>query len=62
MEGKRDTMSVQEAIEALGISRATLYNWIRAGIIKPLPKPAQLKKRGHTRFRRVDVERLVAPE
>ncbi len=62
MEGKRDTMSVQETIATLGISRATLYNWMKAGIITPLPKPAPLKKRGHTRFRRADVERLATGE
>lgn len=62
VEEKRDTMSIKETLETLGISRATLYNWINAGIITPLPKLGPLKKRGHTRFHRADVERLARGE
>ncbi|RYX84240.1 DNA-binding protein [bacterium] len=53
-----DKMTVQEAIDYLGISRATLNRRIDAGAITPLPKPPYLKRRHKTMFLRADVERL----
>ena len=57
-EETSEQMTLEEAMQELGISRQSLYNAINAGLITPLPKPQPLKKRGRTYFRRDDVLRL----
>lgn len=52
-------MSVKEACEALGISRATLMRRVEDGTLVPLPKPKVLKRHYKLAFRREDVEKLL---
>jgi predicted DNA-binding transcriptional regulator AlpA len=39
-----ETMTTKEVCEFLGISRATLYNRIEAGKLKPIPSNSVLEK------------------
>ena len=52
------TLSVAETLDLLQISRSTLDRWVSTGllpVIQPFP-------RGERRFRRSDVEHLLAPK
>lgn len=51
-----DWMTINEAIETLEISRATLYRWSKAG------KLVIYKKLGKSKVKRQDVENLINEE
>lgn len=58
MEGITNVMTTKQVTEMLGIVRSTLYEWIAAGDIAPLPgNPA--KRKQPLSFRREDVERIM---
>lgn len=62
MSGKDtgDLLTAAEVIKLLRISRPTLYNWDKRGILRPLPASPALQVR-HRLYRRADVERLMPP-
>jgi len=55
-----DVIGVEEAVTMLGVTKPTLYRYIRQGLITQTPQPSFLKKRARAYFRRGDVERLRA--
>lgn len=55
--GERSDLSAEEATEALGISRATLYAYVSRGLIRSQPSPDSPRAR---RYSAEDVRRLVA--
>ncbi len=58
LEGTNDMLTVKQTTELLGIVRSTLYDWIAAGDIAPVPgNPAKMKQTRY--FRREDVERIM---
>jgi predicted site-specific integrase-resolvase len=54
-------LNAQQALQVLGISRATLNRLMRRGVIEPLERPTAAKQVVRLRFRRSDVERLAQP-
>ena len=52
-------MSAKEVCEALDISYVTLMRRIKDGVLKPLPKPAGLKRQRRLEFPRADIEKLL---
>jgi predicted site-specific integrase-resolvase len=56
-----DTVGVEEAMQILGISRATVYRLKQRGELKPVTLPTRAKRMVRLRFRREDVERLSEP-
>ena len=56
-----DTLSADETMALLRVSRTTLYRLRQRGVIEPVEKPSVVKKQVPLRFRRADVERLAQP-
>jgi len=54
-----ETISIEEAMQMLDLSRTSIYKRIEKGELIPLPKPPAHKKRKETRFYRKDVEKLL---
>lgn len=61
MKEGEELLTTREVLALLQISRQSLYNLIRAGKIKPVER-APVLKQPPLRFRRKDVERLLAGE
>ena len=61
MGKEKDTLSTQEVLKLLNISRTSLYNLMKRGVIKPIQRKSVLK-RPRLEFRRADVERLLGRE
>lgn len=57
-KGDDDLLTVKQTAEMLGIVRTTLYEWMAAGDIVPVPGNP-LKKKQRRYFRREDVEKLM---
>lgn len=56
-------LDTKETLSRLNISRQTLYDWMKAGILKPVDiYPPQFKKRPKLYFRESDVEKLMPRE
>ena len=55
-----DLLTASEVIRLLHISRPTLYNWDKRGVLRPIPASPALQVR-HRLYRRADVERLMPP-
>ena len=56
-------LSTTETLKALNISRPTLYDWMRKGILKPVDMyPAQFKRRPKLMFRENEVRALMPAE
>jgi excisionase family DNA binding protein len=51
-------MSLREGAEILGVSRESMRRLIKAGSLEPVRIPGL----GNARYRRADIERLVAGE
>ena len=57
-KGDDELLTVKQTTDMLGIVRTTLYEWIAAGDIAPVPgNPLKQKQRRY--FRKSDVERLL---
>jgi excisionase family DNA binding protein len=56
---RREMMPASLVAATLGISRETLRRWVNAGRISPAVKMGPYQQ-SHVRFRRSDVERLLA--
>jgi predicted site-specific integrase-resolvase len=59
MARKSETMTTEEVMAALGISRSTLQARIKSGAIKPLPKAPGLIRAAKHLFSRADIEAIV---
>ena len=57
MRRNRDYLSTREVAEVLGISRQTLYNWLKEGRI---PDPRRHPLTAHPQWTPQDVERIRA--
>lgn len=56
-------LNTDETIKMLNISRPTLYDWMRKGILKPVDMyPAQFKRRPKLMFRESEVRTLMPAE
>lgn len=54
-----DEITLREAMELTGLSRAAFYKRIASGSLTPLPKPPAFKKRAVTKFKRADIEAML---
>lgn len=54
-------LTATEAVAELKISRATLYNWIKAGKLTPVPQRSD-RRLPRVRFRQSEVDALKLPE
>jgi predicted site-specific integrase-resolvase len=61
MEGDEEMLTTAQTMEELRISRATLYNWIKAGKLHPVPLNPKVR-RPRVAFRRSEVDPLKLPE
>jgi predicted site-specific integrase-resolvase len=57
MQRQRDYLSTREVAEVLGISRQTLYNWLKEGRI---PDPPRHPLTTHPQWTPQDVDRIRA--
>ena len=56
-------LTTAETIKILNISRQTLYDWMKQGIIKPVDMyPAQFRRRPQLMFREHEVRALAPAE
>lgn len=55
MPGKRDYMSTREVAQLLGVSRQTLYNWLKQGRI---PAPTRHPLTSYPQWKPEDVDRI----
>ena len=55
-------MNTSEVLAFLGISRTTLYRWISAGRVTPLPPRFPAKHVSPLEFYRADIESLARGE
>lgn len=57
-EEGHDIMTIKDVLAELGISRTTLYERMKEGVLVPLPRAPGLRRQSRLTFRREDVERL----
>ena len=61
LSAQNDTLTTQQALALLGVSRTTLYAIMRRGELSPVSSPTKARRRPALRFRRQDVEELAEP-
>jgi predicted site-specific integrase-resolvase len=57
-KGDDELLTMEQTAKMLGIVRSTLYEWMAAGDIVPVPGNP-LKKKQRRYFRREDIEKLL---
>jgi predicted DNA-binding transcriptional regulator AlpA len=56
-------LNTDETIKLLNISRPTLYEWMKKGILNPVDMyPSQFKRRPKLKFREEEVRKLMPAE
>jgi excisionase family DNA binding protein len=55
LQGFKNTLTIQQAAEALGVHPNTLRNWDNKGILKAI----RFGSRGDRRYQKSDIEKLL---